>query len=221
MENKEEIYNLNIAVVGDQSVGKTSILLKYLNKDDKELKTTLGIDYLSYETSFNGKKININFLDTSGQERFYCITSNHYNEADGFIIVFDLNDEVSFDNILFWFNAIKNKKNIKDIDILMIGNKNDLERKVSLSRIDNFEKKNKNELEINYIFHETSAITGDGIEDSMNILIEKMVKHYDENKKNNIIKPKGVKLKKEENNKENNKENKDNNKKKRKCCLIF
>ena len=211
MEQKEEIYNLNIAVVGDMSVGKTSILLKYLNKDTKEIMPTIGIDNYSYQTTFNGKIINIRFIDTTGQERFQSLTSDHYHEADGFIIVFNLNNEVSFDNILYWFNAIKNKKNIEDIDILMIGNKNDLERKVSLERIHNFEK--RNELDINYIFHETSALTGDGIEESMNILIEKMVKHYDENKKNGVIKPKGEKLKKEQ----KKKEIKDTNKSKCPC----
>ena len=85
----------------------------------------------------------------------------------------------------------------------MIGNKNDLERKVSLQRIHNFEKINN--LGIEYLFHETSAKTGDGVDESISILIEKLIKHYEDNKKNNKIKPKNIKLGQNNNNEEKNK----------------
>ena len=159
--------------------------------------------YESKNTSLDGKKVTINFIDTSGQDRFKAITKSIFHEADGFIIVFDLNNEITFDNILYWFYEIKNTIDIHDTEILMIGNKNDLERKVSLQRIHNFEKINN--LGIEYLFHETSAKTGDGVDESISILIEKLIKHYEDNKKNNKIKPKNIKLGQNNNNEEKNK----------------
>ena len=202
MSKKDEEYNFKIAVIGDQSVGKTSLLYKYINKDDL-VKATIGNLFEMKNTSFDGKKVTINFIDTSGQDKFKAITKSIFHEADGFIIVFDLNNEISFDNILYWFYEIKNTIDIHDTEILMIGNKNDLERKVSLQRIHNFEKINN--LGIEYLFHETSAKTGDGVDESISILIEKLIKHYEDNKKNNKIKPKNIKLGQNNNNEEKNK----------------
>jgi small GTP-binding protein len=202
MSKEEEEYKFTIAVIGDQYVGKTSLLNKYLNKNTL-VKATIGNTYESKNTSLDGKKVTINFIDTSGQDRFKAITKSIFHEADGFIIVFDLNNEITFDNILYWFYEIKNTIDIHDTEILMIGNKNDLERKVSLQRIHNFEKINN--LGIEYLFHETSAKTGDGVDESISILIEKLIKHYEDNKKNNKIKPKNIKLGQNNNNEEKNK----------------
>ena len=202
MSKEEEEYKFTIAVIGDQFVGKTSLLNKYLNKDTL-VKATIGNTYESKNTSLDGKKVIINFIDTSGQDKFKAITKSIFHEADGFIIVFDLNNEITFDNILYWFYEIKNTIDIHDTEILMIGNKNDLERKVSLQRIHNFEKINN--LGIEYLFHETSAKTGDGVDESISILIEKLIKHYEDNKKNNKIKPKNIKLGQNNNNEEKNK----------------
>ena len=209
MNKEDEEYKFKIAVIGDQFVGKTSLLYKYLNKDEL-VKATIGNTYEIKITSFDGKKVTINFIDTSGQDKFKAITKSIFHEADGFIIVFDLNNEISFDNILYWFYEIKNTIDIHDTEILMIGNKNDLERKVSLERIHNFEKINN--LGIEYLFHETSAKTGDGVDESISILIEKLIKHYENDKKNNKIKPKNIKINKNVNFQAKNNEKNDS------CC---
>ena len=206
MNKDDEQYNFTIVIIGEKGVGKTSILYKYINKN-KLIQTTLSNQFEFKNTTLDGKKVKITLIDTSGQEQFLSITKSVFHQADGFIIVFDLNNEISFDNILYWFYQIKNTVDIKDTEILMIGNKNDLERKVSLERIHNFEKMNN--LGIDYIFHETSALTGNGIEESLQILIEKLIKHYENNKKNNKIKPKNIKINKNvnfqaKNNEENN-----------------
>ena len=199
MNKDDEQYNFTIVIIGEKGVGKTSILYKYVKKD-KFIQATISNQFEFKNTTLDGKKVKITFIDTSGQEQFLTITKSVFHQANGFIIVFDLNNEISFDNILYWFYQIKNTVDIKDTEILMIGNKNDLERKVSLERIHNFEKMNK--LEVDYIFHETSAKTGDGIEESIQILIEKLIKHYKNNKKNNKIKPKNIKLGQNVNNSE-------------------
>ena len=201
-KEEEEEYKFTIAIIGDQFVGKTSLLYKYLNKDTL-VKATIGNTFENKITSLDGKKVTIIFIDTSGQDRFKTVTKSIFREADGFIIVFDLNNEITFDNILYWFYEIKDTIDIHDTEILMIGNKNDLERKVSLQRIHNFEKMNN--LGIEYLFHETSAKTGDGVNESISILIEKLIKHYEDNKKNNKIKPKNIKLGQNNNNEEKNK----------------
>ena len=65
MNKEDEEYKFKIAVIGDQFVGKTSLLYKYLNKDEL-VKATIGNTYEIKITSFDGKKVTINFIDTSG-----------------------------------------------------------------------------------------------------------------------------------------------------------
>ena len=116
--------------------------------------------YIHY-TTLDGKKIIIEFVDTMGQERFKSIVINSLKGCHGLLIVFDLTNEESFDNIIYWVNQAKEVINIDYVDVTMIGNKCDLERKVSKERIENFKKKNNLNIKFNYF--ETSALTGDGV----------------------------------------------------------
>ena len=183
--NEEIIFN--VAIVGDSGVGKTCLIKKFLNKnfDCKSTQTTTGVSQYFYKTSINGKKVKIIFSDTAGEEKFHSLNWISIKRADVFFIVFDLTDEVSFDNIIYWKDEIKEHFDISKVDLIMVANKCDLERKVSSKRIENFKKKNK--FGTNYMFCETSAMTGEGIDKCFKELINKIENKFEHLENKNII----------------------------------
>ena len=186
MQNKDSI-KFKVPIIGDTNVGKTCIIKKFLERNKFDLTkqaplTTLGFGSYIHYTTLDGKKIIIEFIDTMGQERFKSIVINSLKGCHGLLIVFDLTNEESFDNIIFWVNQAKEVVNIDNVDVTMIGNKCDLERKVSKERIENFKKKNNLNIKFNYF--ETSALTGDGIDDCMLCVVDNINKLYEKNKDN-------------------------------------
>ena len=134
-----------VPIVGDSGVGKTCFLKKLLNpneKFDETAKISVNFDYHIQKTTSDGKAFNILFIDTMGMEKFRSLVKTIYKDTDAFLIVFDVNDEISFDNITYWILEIKDQIDIKNVELILIANKCDLERKVSEKRVENFEKKN-------------------------------------------------------------------------------
>ena len=223
--NKEITFN--IALVGNTYVGKTCLIKKLINKNfdlNKEPhQITIGIDHFTYETSKDGEKIRINFIDTAGQERFHALNWTLIKSACAFLIVFDLTNEISFDDVIYWKDQIKEHVDLQKIDLIMIANKCDLkkERKVSSERIENFEK--RCEFGTNYLFFETSALTGEGINECIEGLINKIMDRYEKLKDKNSINQ-NIKLKYDNNNnnnnnkKNNNNDNNNNNNNNNSCC---
>lgn len=128
-------YLYKIIVVGDQYVGKTSILNKINNIDHKCLTTTIGVDFSSKIIIFDDNKIaKIRIWDTAGHERFNTITSNYYRNTDAIILCFDVTNKQTFINLEKWLNSIK-EKNDKNIPILIVGNKNDIKHNFELNEL--------------------------------------------------------------------------------------
>ena len=129
--------NLKILLIGDSSVGKTSILLKYI--DDKfsdNYISTIGIEYKIKTLTINGKKVLLRIWDTSGQERYRSITQNFYRNANGILFIFDITNKESFDNIKNW---LIDSDSCEDDSVtkILVGNKIDIneDRKVDDDQI--------------------------------------------------------------------------------------
>ena len=135
---------LKILLVGDSSVGKTTLLLKYVDGQFSENHiTTIGVEYKDKELIVNNRKVNIQIWDTSGQERYQSITKNFYRNADGILFVFDVTNEDSFNHLKKWL--ITSEDIEKDFKKIIVGNKMDLEDKIVINKekADKFaEKKN-------------------------------------------------------------------------------
>jgi len=99
---------IKLLIIGDSGVGKSSILLRFAeNSFTPSYMTTIGIDYkLKTIHSEDGKKIVLQIWDTAGQERFRTITPSFYRKAHGIILVYDVHDESSFQNIRGWMKTI-------------------------------------------------------------------------------------------------------------------
>ena len=158
---------LKLLLLGDSSVGKTSILLKYIsNKFDESSISTVGVDYMDKIIDYNKFKIKLQIWDTSGEEKFRTITKNFYRNADGLLVVFDLTKKESYDHIRSWINEAK--ENNDKLKTILIGNKLDLkdERIVTNEVAKQFAEKNN----LKYI--ETSAKDGTNINESFQAIID-------------------------------------------------
>jgi len=90
--------------------------------------STIGVDFKIRTIELDGKTIKLQIWDTAGQERFRTITSSYYRGAHGIIIVYDITDRDSFDNVKQWLNEI-DRYACENVNKLLVGNKSDLESK--------------------------------------------------------------------------------------------
>lgn len=124
--NPECDYLFKILIVGDSSVGKSCLLLRFVDDTYTDnYFSTIGVDFKIRTIMFGGKTIKLQIWDTAGQERFRAITTSYYRGAHGIIIVYDITDRLSFDNVTKWFKEIDHLAN-KKIQKLLVGNKSDL-----------------------------------------------------------------------------------------------
>jgi len=184
---KEPIEKLSIMIIGDEEVGKTTILERYLKGSfTSERKKTIGVEKypLTYKDTDTNKTYQINFWDTAGQERFHTITKNYYQRANGMVITMAINKRNSFSNLKMWINSIT-ENNSKRLPIVILCNKYDLEseRQISNEEIEQFCNSESKKM------YFTSAKTGFNIESAFNYIINETVKTFelDSNYKNNII----------------------------------
>lgn len=130
----ETQYKLNIIVLGESSVGKSTIVDKFVEPSiDTHREPTIGIDYKTHIVTTpdnNDTKLNTNtklvIYDTAGQERFRSIVTAYYRNVCGAIIMFDMTDESTFDSVDYWINEVKSRC-IANADVIIVGNKTDLE----------------------------------------------------------------------------------------------
>ena len=139
MANGNKVIDYKFALLGDSSVGKTSIFKKISTGIffDQNI-STIGTDkrtinYTDIEVEINGVKVKksfeISLFDTAGQERFRSITKNYFKDADGIILVYDITSKITFEHVEIWLASIKGVlSDWKDHNylILLIGNKLDL-----------------------------------------------------------------------------------------------
>ncbi len=127
-------FLLKVVIVGDSSVGKTCLLYQFCqNRYNATTKPTIGIDYLTYDTAVDNKKVTVHFWDTAGQEKFRGLTTAYYKNCHGMILVYDIANRKTFDSLTRWFGEIEAYAQQQTV-IYLIGNKADLEdrRQVSL-----------------------------------------------------------------------------------------
>ena len=171
-----------LLIIGNSIVGKTSILTKYTSKAYTEsYVATVGLDFFTKDESIDGKTIRIKIWDAAGQERYKAITKCFFQRAQGIIIVFDVTNKRSFDDLKMWIDSIKSQskltEDLENMPIILIGNKIDLPKRViDKETALNFAK------EQNLEYYETSAKTGEGIDNAIKELVKKVMVYI--NKKN-------------------------------------
>ncbi len=122
--------SVNIMLLGNTEVGKTTFLQQYIKKTFKEVgMMTVGVDSETIDIIIdNKKKVKTKIWDTAGQEKYQAIFRAHYQKADGMILMYSVIERFSFDKIQDWINSIKESSR-EGITIFLIANKNDYPEK--------------------------------------------------------------------------------------------
>ncbi|XP_013189296.1 ras-related protein Rab-21 [Amyelois transitella] len=170
-------YNFKVVLLGEGCVGKTSLLLRYIEDkfNDKHI-TTLQATFLNKKLNINGKRINLSIWDTAGQEKFHALGPIYYRNSNGAILVYDITDEDSFGKVKNWVKELK-KMLGADIVLFIAGNKIDLEheRTVSLEEAESY----ANMVGAKHFY--TSAKLNQGVEDLFLDLTQEMVERFENN----------------------------------------
>ncbi|EJW76860.1 Rab3 protein [Wuchereria bancrofti] len=129
-------YMFKLLIIGNSSVGKTSFLFRYCDDSfTSAFVSTVGIDF-KVKTVFRGdKRVKLQIWDTAGQERYRTITTAYYRGAMGFILMYDITNEESFNSVQDWCTQIKTYS-WENAQVVLVGNKCDMddERVVSCER---------------------------------------------------------------------------------------
>ncbi|ULT82010.1 hypothetical protein L3Y34_011757 [Caenorhabditis briggsae] len=169
---KEQIIvKVNVMILGDSCTGKTCLLIRY--KDGAFLNnnfiSTVGIDYRNKLINMGDKKVKLQIWDTAGQERFRSVATSYYRDADALLLVYDIANRQSFDNVRDWLSHIK-EHGKEAVQVTLVGNKCDLPRVVQADEGRRLAEEN------GIPFMETSAKTGQNVDRAFLGLAERMIK---------------------------------------------
>uniref|UniRef100_A0A8C3ATB6 small monomeric GTPase n=1 Tax=Cyclopterus lumpus TaxID=8103 RepID=A0A8C3ATB6_CYCLU len=151
----------NVMLVGDSGVGKTCLLVRF--KDGAFLAgsfiSTVGIDFRNKVMSIDAVKVKLQIWDTAGQERFRSVTHAYYRDANALLLLYDVTNKASFDNIRAWLTEIHEYAQ-QDVVVMLLGNKVDSTHDRMVKR----EEGEKLAKEFGVPFMETSAKSGLNVE---------------------------------------------------------
>ncbi|TYH34188.1 hypothetical protein ES332_D13G111500v1 [Gossypium tomentosum] len=120
-------YLIKLLLIGDSGVGKSCLLLRFSDGSfTTSFITTIGIDFKIRTIELDGKRIKLQIWDTAGQERFRTITTAYYRGAMGILLVYDVTDESSFNNIRNWIRNIEQQAS-DNVNKVLVGNKADMD----------------------------------------------------------------------------------------------
>ncbi len=132
--NIDTSYQINkqkLILIGDVAVGKTSIINSLLGqKFNEEYEPSIGVDFFSKTLKYKGKSIKLQIWDSAGQEKFRSLIPNYIRGASLIILVYDITNKTSFNNLNSWIEFINN---YESTTIIICGNKIDLKDKREVS----------------------------------------------------------------------------------------
>jgi len=155
-------FIFKIIVIGDGTVGKTSIIRRYVHEEfDSKYKKTIGVAHALQRLVIDDNEVTLTIWDTGGQELFDCVRPQYYRGASGGLVIYDVTNKESFEHLDKWFNDLQNQ--CSGISIILIGNKTDL----VADRVISTEEGEQYALQKGVNFFETSAKTGENVVDVM------------------------------------------------------
>jgi Ras-related protein Rab-6A len=146
-----------LVFLGDQSVGKTSIITRFMYDNfDRHYQATIGIDFLSKTMYLEDRTVRLQLWDTAGQERFRSLIPSYIRDSSVAVVVYDVTNRASFLNTSKWVEDVRAERG-NDVVICLVGNKTDLGNdKRQVSTEEGEEKATKDDL----LFMECSAKAG-------------------------------------------------------------
>ncbi|KAL9393523.1 hypothetical protein Peur_012808 [Populus x canadensis] len=173
-------YVFKVVLIGDSAVGKSQILARFArNEFSLDSKATIGVEFQTRTLVIDHKSVKAQIWDTAGQERYRAVTSAYYRGAVGAMLVYDITKRQTFDHIPRWLEELRSHAD-KNIVIILIGNKSDLEdqRAVPTEDVNEFAQRE------GLFFLETSALQATNVESAFMTLLTEIFNIV--NKKNLI-----------------------------------
>jgi small GTP-binding protein len=166
-------YRFKFIIVGDHEVGKTSIVRRFVeNKFSSDYRATIGLNILSHSIDFLGNQVKFSIWDIGAQKYFKRFRRTYYAGSQAAFIVYDLTNMESYDHVIDWFKEVNNFIETDELPVIIIGNKSDLEDERVIDYQEGVNMTNnlaeKGLTNISYI--ETSALTGDNIQDAFRLI---------------------------------------------------
>ena len=123
-----QLRRVKLLMLGDSGVGKSSLILRYTaDSFNPSLVGTVGVNFKSRKEIIDGEAVQVQVWDTAGQEHFHKITTSYYKGANGIVLVYDVSDKRSMDNVEYWVKNIKAHAS-DSVHVALVGNKTDLRK---------------------------------------------------------------------------------------------
>lgn len=165
------VFHGRVVVIGDASVGKTSILNRLLESRFNEFEaSTVGMNYQLFTNEVGGTHVELQIWDTAGQEKFRSLGTVYFRNSIGAIVVFDLTTVSTFHNLGKWITTFTDVAENNAV-IFVVGNKCDLKEQISLQKSEIMDWIEAN----GYKYFETSAKTGDGVNELFDAMSKELV----------------------------------------------
>jgi len=175
MQSQSPVATLKILVIGESGVGKSSLLLRFVDDSfDPDQPATIGVDFKVKTISIDNNDVKLAIWDTAGQERFRTLTPSYYRGAHGAIFVYDVCSRESFNKLSQWLSELETYSTKSNIVKMLVGNKIDKEnRQVTRDEGTRFARKHS------MLFIEASAKTREGVQCSFEELVQKILETPD------------------------------------------
>jgi Ras-related protein Rab-6A len=169
--NTHILKKFKIVFLGDQGVGKTSIIKRFIfDNFDENNSATIGVDLISKNITVDNKTVRLNLWDTAGQERFRCLIPGYIRDSNVAIAVYDITRKDTFNSLQGWINDVKSQRE-DDVLLAIAGCKSDLDakREVSTEEAKKFADEHK------ALFSEVSAKTGSNISNMFQQVVNQLL----------------------------------------------
>ena len=167
-------YTFKVMMLGDASVGKTSLTIRYISGNFMEdLKLTIGVDFYSKIIQFKDKKVKLQVWDFGGEERFRFLLSQYVKGANGVLFLYDITNKESLDHLPDWTQIVREYAG--QIPITLVGSKSDLEEYRVVKKEDGKNTVQKYNLSG---FLELSSKTGENVQEAFTMITEILFKRF-------------------------------------------
>jgi small GTP-binding protein len=164
-------YLFKIVLVGDSAVGKSNLESRFTrNVFTQGSKATIGVDFAGKTVIVQDRKVRAQIWDTAGQERFKAVSNTYYRNAAAALVVYDITNKKSFASVDSWVRNIREFGN-SDVVVMIVGNKSDLEQQRQVSTEEGHEMAERE----GFLFMETSAFSGDNVENAFLSLLSNVM----------------------------------------------
>ena len=175
--NEKEDYTFKYIIIGNAAVGKSNISYRFTKgKFSEKYQATIGMEFTYKNVKIGEKIYRIQIWDTAGQECFKSVSRGYYKNSVCALVVYDITNRKSFDNVIEWIEECKNN-GPQTVTMVLVGNKSDLKEMRNISYEEGEELANR----FNMMFFETSALNGDNIDKLFNDTAETIVKKMENN----------------------------------------